>query len=118
MRYWTVEEAKAYLPRLRELAEVIRHAAQQRAGVVGSTNGKRSPIRDAQEALDEIEAGDILFRDASTGLLDFHAQGPDGVVYYLCWRLDDDDLAWWHLPQDGFPGRKPLPRIAPDEGKP
>lgn len=118
VRYWTVEEARAYLPRLRELAEVIHHAAQMRAGMAGSTNGHRSPIRDAQEALEEMEAGDIILRDASTGLLDFHALGADGVVYYLCWRLDDDGLDWWHLPQEGYPGRKPLPRIAPGNSSP
>jgi hypothetical protein len=45
-----------------------------------------------------------------TGLLDFHAKGSDGVVYFLCWRLDEEDLGFWHLPSEGFPGRKPLPR--------
>jgi len=44
-------------------------------------------------------------------LVDFPALGEDGVVYYLCWRLDDgDQVAWWHLPAEGFAGRKPLPR--------
>ena len=51
-----------------------------------------------------------MLRDPSVGLIDFHARGPDGVVYLLCWRLDEPDLAWWHLPEDGFAGRKPLPR--------
>ena len=110
MRYWTVSEARAYLPRVRELAECIRHAAKLRAGEAGSTNGNRAPILDAQEALDELQAGDIIFRDAMTGLLDFHAKGADGVVYFLCWRLEEDDIGFWHLPSEGFPGRKPLPR--------
>ena len=111
MRFWTVEEAQAYLPRLRELVEVIRQAALVRAGKYPSPNGQRSSLVDAQEAYEELQEGDIILRDATTGLLDFHAQGDDGVVYYLCWRLGEDDLAWWHLPEEGFPGRKPLPRI-------
>jgi hypothetical protein len=110
VRYWTVSEARAYLPRVRELAECIRHAARLRSGEAGSTNGNRAPILDAQEALEEMQAGDIIFRDAMTGLLDFHAKGADDVVYFLCWRLDEDDLGFWHLPSEGFPGRKPLPR--------
>ena len=24
--------------------------------------------------------------------------------------LEEDDLEWWHLPDEGFAGRKPLPR--------
>jgi hypothetical protein len=110
VRYWTVAEARGYLPRLRQLVGTIRHAALAHAGKVPSVNGERSPMVDAQEAFEELQAGDIILRDAETGLIDFHALGADGVVYFLCWRLDDDDLAWWHLPQEGFPGRKPLPR--------
>lgn len=110
MRYWTVSEARAYLPRVRELAECIRYAAKLRAGEAGSHNGQRAPIVEAQEALEELQEGDIIFRDAMTGLLDFHAKGADGVVYYLCWRLEEDDIGWWHLPEEGFPGRKPIPR--------
>jgi hypothetical protein len=110
MRYWTVEEARAYLPRVRELVEVIRQAALVRGGRFPSPNGQRSLLVDAQEAYEELQAGDIILRDATTGLLDFHARGADGVVYYLCWKLGEPELAWWHLPEDGFPGRKPLPR--------
>ena len=108
-----MEEARAYLPRLRELVGVIRHAAQARTGAAPSENGDRSPMVDAQEAYEELLAGDIILRDAITGLIDFHAVGDDGVVYYLCWRLGEPDLAWWHLCEEGFPGRKPLPREEP-----
>ena len=111
MRYWTVAEAREYLPRLRQLVGVIRDAAQAHAGKIPSVNGNRSPMVDAQEAFQELQAGDIVLRDAHTGLIDFHARGADGVVYHLCWRFDDgDELSWWHLPSEGFPGRKPLPR--------
>jgi hypothetical protein len=110
VRYWTVDEARDYLPRLRELVETIHHAARVRAGAAGSVNGDRSPMAAAQEAFEELEEGDIVLRDATTGLVDFHALGDDGVVYYLCWKRGEPDLAWWHLPEEGFPGRKPLPR--------
>lgn len=110
MRFWTVDEARAYLPRLKALVETIRTAALVRAGRHPSPNGQRSLLVDAEEAYQEMRAGDIILRDAMSGLLDFHAQGADGVVYFLCWRLDEDDLGFWHLPEEGFPGRKPLPR--------
>ena len=113
MRFWTVEEARAYLPRVKELVGTIRVAALVRAGRHPSPNGNRSLLIDAEEAYQELRKGDIILRDATTGLLDFHARGSDGVVYYLCWKLGEDELAWWHLPEDGFPGRRPLPRIEP-----
>lgn len=109
MRYWTVEEARAYLPRLRELVETVRRAVVLTAAA--RTNGHgQAPEGDARMALAELEEGDIIVRDPSTGLVDFHSVGADGVVYYLCYRLDEEDLLWWHLPEEGFPGRKPLPR--------
>ena len=110
MRFWTEDEARAYLPRVRQLLGVIRGVA---TGAAKSSSNGHGPIGAAdavQASLDELAAGDIILRDATSGLIDFHARGTDGVVYFLCWKDTDDDLAWWHLPEDGFAGRKPLPR--------
>jgi hypothetical protein len=107
-RYWTVEDARAYLPRLAELVEVIRLAADAVARAKANGHGPTQEQVDAAAA--ELRDGDIIVRDPASGLIDFHALGADGVVYYLCWKSDDGDLAWWHLPDEGFAGRKPLPR--------
>ena len=108
MRYWTVEEARAYLPRLKELVERIVEAAKAAART--RSNGHGGPPPDVEEALAELSVNDIVLRDPRRGLIDFHAQGRDGVVYFLCWRIGEDDLGWWHLPEEGFAGRKRLPR--------
>jgi hypothetical protein len=112
VRFWTVEEARAYLPRLRVLVETVRGAVATAASAKGNGHGKEAGQSSVSiaDALAEIEDGDIILRDPSTGLIDFHARGDDGVVYFLCWRIDEDELAWWHLPEEGFAGRKPLPR--------
>ena len=111
MRYWTVDEARAYLPRLAELVAGIREAVA--VGAQASSNGHRrvGPTIDPRQAIAELQDGDIILRDPDQGIIDFHALGTDGVVYYLCWRLGEEDLGWWHLPEEGFAGRKPLPRI-------
>lgn len=49
----------------------------------------------------------IILRDIPTGLIDFPAQKGE-TEYLLCWRLDDKELDYWHLPNDGFVGRRPL----------
>ena len=116
MRYWTVDEARAYLPRLAELVAGIREAVGVAARA--STNGHRrvGPSIDPRQAVAELQNGDIILRDPDQGIIDFHALGADGVVYYLCWRLGEEDLGWWHLPEEGFAGRKPLPRDPGDPG--
>lgn len=49
----------------------------------------------------------IILRDIPTGLIDFPAEKGE-TQYLLCWRLDDTDLDYWHLPNDGFVGRRPI----------
>jgi hypothetical protein len=61
------------------------------------------------EALAELEARGIVVRDLQRGLVDFPSRHPGGREVLLCWQLGEPDLAWWHLPEDGFAGRRPLP---------
>jgi hypothetical protein len=110
VKYWTVAEARAYLPRLRELLASVRGVAGGAAKAPSNGHGPIGAGAAVRAGLEELEAGDIILRDAESGLVDFHARGADGVVYLLCWRDPETDLAWWHLPEEGFAGRKPLPR--------
>jgi hypothetical protein len=110
VKFWTVAEARAYLPRLRELLAAVRGVAGGAAKAPSNGHGPIGAAGAVRAALEELEAGDIILRDAESGLVDFHARGADGVVYLLCWRDPEIDLAWWHLPEEGFAGRKPLPR--------
>lgn len=56
----------------------------------------------------ELEAVDIVLRDIDRGLIDFPAL-RDGVEVYLCWLVDEEDaIRFWHDPDAGFAGRRPL----------
>ena len=85
MRFWTVEEARGYLPRVKELLGTV------------------------EQALKELEDSGVILRQLDNGLVDFPAVGDDGDVYFLCWRTDEPELEWWHRPEDGFAGRRRLP---------
>jgi len=110
VRYWTVDEARAYLPRVRELLADIRGVAVAVTRAPGNGHGPVGTAGQVKAALVELEEGDIVLRDAEEALIDFPARGADGVIYYLCWKEGEADLAFWHLPEDGFAGRRPLPR--------
>jgi hypothetical protein len=59
-------------------------------------------------AAGELEAVDIVLRDVDRGLIDFPAL-RDGEEVYLCWLVDDEDsIGFWHAPEAGFSGRRPL----------
>ena len=57
--------------------------------------------------IDKITEGGVILRDLRTGLIDFPARKGD-LVYFLCWKLNEPDINYWHLPKDGIIGRRPL----------
>jgi hypothetical protein len=60
-----------------------------------------------REALEGIEATGCVVKDLDTGLLDFPAR-VEGQEAYLCWRLGEDRIRFWHRQDEGFAGRKLL----------
>jgi hypothetical protein len=49
----------------------------------------------------------IELKDPTTGLVDFPSL-RDGRVVYLCWRLGESSIEYWHDLEAGFAGRQPL----------
>jgi hypothetical protein len=112
-----VEEANAALPRVAKLLERIRElvaeAARAREGVeerIGGNGHAPAGRPDAEllAAAEELEQDGIVLRDLENGLIDFPARLPDGRRYLLCWLLGEPEVAWWHWPDTGFAGRRPL----------
>ena len=60
-----------------------------------------------KSALEKIQATGCVVKDLDIGLLDFPAMINDEEVY-LCWRLGEERIRFWHRQDEGFAGRKPL----------
>ena len=67
-----------------------------------------------QGVIDRMQAGvvridelGITLREIETGLIDFPALAS-GRQIWLCWRLGEGDIDWWHELTDGFGGRQAL----------
>jgi hypothetical protein len=58
-------------------------------------------------AVDRIQAAGCIIKDLDVGLVDFPARLNDEEIY-LCWRLGEDRIRFWHRPDEGFAGRKPI----------
>lgn len=58
-------------------------------------------------ALERIHATGCMVKDLEQGLLDFPAMLNNEEVY-LCWRLGEDRIRFWHRQDEGFAGRRPL----------
>ncbi len=58
-------------------------------------------------AVGTIHGWGVTLRDIPTGLIDFPALA-NGRPIWLCWKLDEEDIAWWHEIDTGIAGRQPL----------
>jgi hypothetical protein len=58
-------------------------------------------------ALEKIQSTGCVVKDLDAGLLDFPAV-IDNEEVYLCWRLGEERIRFWHRQDEGFAGRKPI----------
>jgi hypothetical protein len=108
-----LEELRARLPRLREARQRLIDTSVRITSAVDIDGGgvEGSDWFRAQESLKAellwLADRGILIRDPDTGLIDFPAV-RDGKRVFLCWRLGEDRVGWYHDEQTGFAGRQPL----------
>ena len=60
-----------------------------------------------KSALNRILETGCIIKDLEVGLLDFPAV-IDKQDVYLCWKLGEDRIRYYHRQDEGFAGRKPL----------
>ena len=119
-RTFTVEEANAMLPELRERLARIRDARQvvirggervreavaaDGGGVEGSAYFQALGI--LRTEVERFAEDGILLRDAEAGIVDFPGE-VQGEQAFLCWRSDETRVGHWHSPHSGFAARRPL----------
>lgn len=71
----------------------------------------RGIIDQMEAAVQQLVDWDISLRDIESGLVDFPALA-NGRQIWLCWRLGEDEIGWWHELEAGFAGRRPLIDLA------
>lgn len=127
--YFTLEEAEALLPRLRGVLQEIQQERQKLREVedeldalqvqaLGNGHHSRARIVELQETMErhierftmllgQVQALGCELKDPDMGLVDFLSLRA-GREVYLCWRLGEEHIAFWHDLSAGFAGRQPL----------
>jgi hypothetical protein len=130
-RFFTLQEAEKLLPEVEQLLRELIHHKQdysqtdaqltgvlQRVTQAGGMIPPREQIaqlrarkdiyaRALKSAFEKLQATGCELKDLDTGLVDFPTLYRDREVY-LCWKLGEPGIGFWHAVEDGFRGRRPI----------
>lgn len=122
-RIFTLSEANRLLPQLEEhlisvrqakgilirIKDEIKRASENAQFGGGSLAGPHyiTALEQIGDHLRAIQEMGVLVKDLDIGLCDFPYQMGERIVY-LCWKLGEPEIRWWHEIQSGFTGRQAL----------
>ena len=124
LRKYTLEEANALLPEVRrvltELRDIWLAARPERRAFEQIQASAAGPVEvslahqrlvgalwEVQPLVAWIRSRDLVLRDPAAGLVDFFSE-IEGKDCFLCWRLGEDEIRFWHGTDEGFANRKPI----------
>jgi hypothetical protein len=88
------------------------NGSSEHAAEVGRIEDRmREIVGQMKDAVDQVDEWGIALRDIGTGLIDFPALA-NGRPIWLCWRLGEDDINWWHEHDEGFDNRHRLTELS------
>jgi hypothetical protein len=121
-RYFTLEEAEAILP---DVSGTMKSVQDLKRRIDEKVVGWQKELPDApaeqaiakgqvdfliseiNQKLQKVVRMGVLPKDLDVGLVDFPAR-IEGKEGYLCWKVGEDRIRFWHGITEGFSGRKPL----------
>jgi len=130
-RFFTLQQAEQLLPEVEaairdaislkseyQQAEAERQDFARRVTMLGGVlvdhsklraqkNQRESVALRLQEVLERIHEYGCVVKDLDIGLIDFPTQFQ-GEEVYLCWKLGEQGIRFWHGVHEGFRGRKPI----------
>jgi hypothetical protein len=130
-RRFTLEEAESLLPEIEdnlreaislkselELSEGELQSINQRIMMLGGMLIDRDKIQRYKQqrdrsaeglktAIEKIQEFGCVIKDLDIGLVDFTTLFR-GEEVYLCWKLGESGINFWHGTNEGFAGRKPI----------
>ena len=128
-RRFTLNEANSLLPRLSQLLSQIQESKskhdrlQEEAAEythLMSSNGRNiekelnetrqelaQATTEVNRLIERVQEMACELKDIEQGLIDFRTE-REGREVYLCWKLGEPDIRWWHELDAGFAGRRPL----------
>jgi hypothetical protein len=108
-------------------AEAAIQSFTERVMMMGGMDVDRSVALDARTrrdsaagrlraAIQQVQEIGCIVKDLDTGLIDFPTLFR-GVEVYMCWKLGEPAIGFWHGVEEGFRGRKAIDQDFRDHHK-
>lgn len=119
-KHFSLQEARDLIPFLKDKLKVIRklslklkeegfdiYKGKYLPGFHPDSDLEFPPDYDKiRDLVGDIYMMGIEIKGIDQGLVDFPAIRDNGEEVFLCWKLDEEDIEFWHRVEDGFPGRQ------------
>jgi hypothetical protein len=78
-----------------------------RAHMIEQKARRETAVLDLQHSIEKVHEFGCLLKDLDVGLIDFPTLF-NGQEVYLCWKLGESGIQFWHGVHEGFRGRKAI----------
>ena len=101
------EEAEKHIQAFQERVMMMGGMAVDRDRTLEARTRRDSSASQLRDAIEQVQETGCLIKDLDTGLIDFPTLYR-GVEVYLCWKLGEGGIDYWHGVDEGFRGRKKI----------
>ncbi len=109
MAIFTLEEARALLPRVKEITQHSHALVEELREQLEATEHPREIRRLETRVNDELQRWARALQDLGVEVKGLWlADFDSGDGYYYCWQFGEDDIEHFHRYETGFAGRRPI----------
>jgi hypothetical protein len=103
------QEAERQIQALSGQITLMGGMVVDRTRVLAARSQRDESASRLKSALEQVQGVGCVIKDLDIGLVDFPTLFK-GREVYLCWKLGEEDITYWHGVEEGFAGRKPIDR--------
>lgn len=101
------DEAEKQIQAFQERVMMMGGVSVDRERAVEARTKRDGAAAQLRSAIEQVQEAGCLIKDLDIGLIDFPTTYR-GVEVYLCWKLGEGDIDYWHGVDEGFRGRKKI----------
>jgi hypothetical protein len=101
------QEAESAIQQFTERVMMMGGVTVDRDRAVDTRSRRDSAATALRAAIEQLQETGCVLKDLDIGLVDFPTL-LRGVEVYLCWKLGEPAIEYWHGVEEGFRGRKAI----------